>query len=121
MGYTFQPVNESVGPYQFGAFSFPILLEACGYLFGCIHYGAQWRCLGAETDYRLWGDNPDGSDTPYPAIMGGEFEVTEEEAQIMARIAKNFAAMQHMLPEEKNSAGLYTFSTASLAIKPVLL
>jgi hypothetical protein len=62
--------------------------------------------LGSDADERLWGDHPDGSDTPYPAILGGGFYVTNDEALIMARIAGNFAAMQRILPEENRSKGI---------------
>jgi len=86
MSYDLTPVNEEAGPFRFGAFSFPVLLEACGYLFACIHNGAKWYCaFGA--DPRM----PEGDE--YPRLLSNDgFAVTAEEARIMARVARNFVA-----------------------------
>jgi hypothetical protein len=93
MPYDLEPVNTTQPPFRFGAFSFPILLEACGYLFACIHSGPRWYCNFPE-DPRLEGTNPDGTDTPYPSLLGGGFVATAEEANVMARMAHNFVASQ---------------------------
>lgn len=105
MPYELEPVNPDAGPFRFGAFSFPVLLEACGYLFACAHNGSKWYA-NFPADPRMEGENPDGSDTPYPALLGGGFDVTEEEARIMAHMARNFVAIQKGLPEENRGNGM---------------
>jgi len=93
MSYDLIPVNEDAGDFRFGAFSFPVLLEACGCLFACIHNGAKWYCAFG-TDPRM----PEGDD--YPRLLSNDgFAVTAEEARIMARVARNFVAIQRTLPE----------------------
>lgn len=97
MGYDLAAKNEDAGDFHFGAFSFPILLEACGYLWPCIHNGGQWFCVFGA-DPRM----PEG-DT-YPQLLSNDgFEVTDEEAKIMARIARNFVAVQRRLPDENKT------------------
>ena len=105
MPYDLTPVNSEAGTFRFGAFSFPVLLEACGYLFTCVHAAARWHCAW-EADERMRGTNPDDSGELYPAILGGGFDVTDEEARMMARMARNFAAVQRTLPEENRTQDL---------------
>lgn len=84
MGYDLSPKNEAAGDFHFGAFSFPVLLEACGYLFSSISRGGQWYCA--------FGNDPRMGDT-YPMILSNDgFPVTEEEAKIMARDRAQFRA-----------------------------
>jgi len=98
MGYDLRPRNEAAGDFHFGAFSFPVLLEACGYLFSAVHSGGRWYCTFG-VDPRM-GDH-------YPLILSNDgFEVTDEEAKIMARIARNYIAIQRTLPDENTSEGL---------------
>ena len=98
MGYDFRANNSDAGDFYLGAFSFPVLLEACGYLFSSIHRGGQWYCAFG-TDPRM-GDK-------YPLILSNDgFSVTEIEAKIMARIARNFVAVQRTLPDENMSEGI---------------
>jgi hypothetical protein len=93
MSYDLQPKNKKLDTFTLGAFSFPILLEACGYLWPCIHNGGQWYCAFG-TDARM----PQGDD--YPRLLSNDgFKVTAEEARIMARVARNFVAIQRTLPE----------------------
>lgn len=100
MGYTLQARNKDAGSFDFGAFSFPVLLEACGYLFPAIQGGGRWYQVGGM-DERFASD--------YPGIISNDgFSVTAEEARIMARIARNFAAIQRSLPEEHRGGGLTT-------------
>jgi hypothetical protein len=98
MGYDLTPKNDDAGDFHFGAFSFPVLLEACGYLFSSIHNGGRWYCTFG-TDPRM-GDS-------YPLILSNDgFAVTDEEAKIMARIARNFVAVQRTLPDEQKGDGM---------------
>lgn len=97
MSYDLRPNNEELGEFDFGAFSWPILLEACGYYFIAIKKGPRWNFV-AGVDERM-GDT-------YPKILSNDgFQVTEEEAKVMARIARNFVATQRALPdtEEKDA------------------
>jgi hypothetical protein len=93
MGYDLKPKNEKEETFRFGAFSFPVLLEACGYLFSCVQVGAKW-CYAPGVDPRM-GDT-------YPRLMTNDgFPVTAEEAKIMARMARNFMAIQRSLPDNQ--------------------
>ena len=97
MGYDFRPVNPDAGDFHLGAFSFPVLLEACGYLFSSVNRGGQWYCAFGN-DPRM-GEN-------YPMILSNDgFKVTEEEAKIMARIARNVVLIQRTLPDENLGEG----------------
>lgn len=97
MGYDLSARNKDAGSFHFGAFSFPVLLDACGYLWPCIGNGAQWYCV--------WGVDPrmpDGDN--YPRIRSNDgFAVTAEEAKIMARVARNFVAIQRSLPDNNKA------------------
>lgn len=98
MGYDFTPNNATAGEFHLGAFSWPVLLDACGYFFAAIHHGPQWYCVWGR-DERM-GDH-------YPRILSNDgFEVTGEEAKIMARIARNYVAIQRSLPEENRGIGI---------------
>lgn len=92
MGYDLAPRNKELESFHFGAFSFPVLLEACGYLWPAIHGGARWYMIGG-VDPRLGGS--------YPAILSNDgFRVTALEARIMARVARNYVAIQRSLGPE---------------------
>jgi hypothetical protein len=109
MPYDLLPANYALKPFQFGAFSFPVLLDACGYLFACVHNGPRWYC-DFLADPRLKGEHPETGE-PYPTLLGGGFDVTAEEAGIMARMARNFVAIQRGLPEENRGTGMRSKST----------
>jgi hypothetical protein len=97
VGYDLRPVNKSAGNFHFGAFSFPIVLEACGYLFPAITRGSEWY-MPPNDDPRF--DVPEGA-TPYPGTLSNAgFAVTAEEACIMARVARNYVAVQRSLDAE---------------------
>lgn len=93
MSYDLRPAKRGVEEFRFGAFSFPILLAACGALWPCLHNGGQWFCAFG-VDPRM----PQGDD--YPRILSNDgFKVTAEEARIMARVARNVVAIQRLLPD----------------------
>ncbi len=93
MGYGLSPNNNELDSFHFGAFSFPVLLEACGYLFPCIHDGGSWYCAFGTDERMPTGDT-------YPRLLSNDgFKVTAEEARIMARVARNFVAIQRTLPD----------------------
>jgi hypothetical protein len=106
MGHDLYPNNEALPHFPMGlAWSF--LLEQCGAYFTCVSHGARWYSLWDErmsTHHHATDDDTEGRkdvvDTTYPAIICNcGFEVTEEEAKVMARIARNYAAIQRTLPE----------------------
>lgn len=98
MGYDLHSQNTEIDSFHFGAFSFPILLEACNYLWPCIYTSGRW--------YRVLGVDRRFVDEQYPELLSMDgFEVTEEEAHIMARIARNFVAVQRSLPETNRGGG----------------
>ena len=89
MGYDLYPTNENLESFQFGAFSWTHLLEQCGSYFACTQHGPQWYCVW-EQDKRMGDD--------YPMILSNDgFPVTAEESLVLARIARNYAAMQRTL------------------------
>jgi hypothetical protein len=94
MAYRLKPKRSGVDDFNFGAFSWIPLMEACGLLFPCMHDGGRWYCsFGA--DPRM----PTGDD--YPRIISNDgMKITEDEAMIMSRIARNLVAVQRSLPEE---------------------
>lgn len=97
MGYDLKANNSEQGWFKAGAFSFPILLEACGYLFPCIQNGGKWYCAFGVDERMPEGDT-------YPRLISNDgFKVTAEEARIMARIARNFVAIQRTLPDENET------------------
>lgn len=104
VSYDLKPNNPSLDWFRFGAFSFPILVEACGYLFACVQSGPKWYCAFG-VDPRM----PEGDE--YPRLLSNDgFQVTADEARIMARVARNYVAIQRTLPEpspeELATAGL---------------
>lgn len=97
MSYDLVPNDTTAGVFAMGVLSWPVLLEACGYLFPCIHNGGRWHCMFGVDDRMGTGE--------YPLILTNDgFPVTEEEARIMARIARNYVATQRLLPEDNESA-----------------
>jgi hypothetical protein len=94
MGYDLRAKNEKAEDFHFGAFSFPILIEACGYLFSAISIGPRWCTAQPNPDPRM-GEG-------YPMLLTNDgFPVTDEEAKIMARVARNFVAIQRGLPDNQ--------------------
>jgi len=91
--------NNDVDDFPFGAFSFPVLLQACGYLFPCVSHGGQWTFVPG-LDARM----PKRDD--YPRLISNDgFPVTDEEAKIMARMARNFVAIQRSIPSDQVDPG----------------
>jgi hypothetical protein len=94
MGYDLKADNAAAKSFHFGAFSFRVLLAECGLLWPVAHNGGQWYCV--------WGADPrmPEGDT-YPRLLSNDgFHVTADEARIMARVARNFVAIQRSLPED---------------------
>jgi hypothetical protein len=82
------------------------LLEQCGCYFTCISKGARWYAIFDErmsTHYHA-NENEEVekiTEIDYPAMLCNcGFEIVEEEAKVIARIARNYAAIQRTLPEE---------------------
>lgn len=94
MGYDLRANNKECEDFHFGAFSFPVLLDACGYLFICIHKGSRWFFISGIDERMPIGDK-------YPRLLSNDgMEITAEEAKIMARIAKNFVIIQNNLDDD---------------------
>lgn len=93
MGYDFAPTNDIEGFYL-GAFSWPILAENCfGSYFTCIHKGARWFFVKG-VDERM-GDE-------YPLLISNDnFPVTAEESLVIARMVRNYVAMQRSLSDDQ--------------------
>lgn len=91
MGYSLKPNNKKLKPFDFGAFSFPVLLGACGYLFESYHgqgiENGSWEMLIEPKDKRYVGKM-------YPPILCNDgFEVTAFEAKVMGVCALNFSRL----------------------------
>lgn len=104
MAYDLEPNNKELKRFRLG--SLPHLLEQCGAYFTCISRGARWYTVFDERMSTHHHDTDgDGErelviDQHYPAIICTcGFDVTEEEAKVMARIARNYAAIQRTLEE----------------------
>src|SRR5258708_30018815 len=103
MSYHLIPNNKELQLFRLA--SLPHLLEQCGAYFTCISKSARWYTLWDERMSTHYHENDKGEreqviDQHYPAIICQcGFEVTEEEAKVMARIARNYAAIQHTLEE----------------------
>ena len=95
MGYDLQPRNKELEQFYLRAFSFPVLLVICGYLWPCINRGPKWCCVFG-VDERM----PKGQTSP-TLITNDGFRVTAEEARIMARMTRNFVAIQRSLPDQE--------------------
>jgi hypothetical protein len=90
MGYHFTPNNQESKDFYLGAFSWPILVEAFGYLFPELHKSGKYFYLRGVDD--RYDDGTLGTNDNFP--------VTAEEAKIMARMARNYVAIQRSLPEQ---------------------
>jgi hypothetical protein len=98
MGYDLKALNAEVEGFSMGAFSWPVILEFCSYLWPMAHDGGRW--------YRVTGIDP-RFDGDYPPVLSNDgFEVNAEEARIMARLCRNFVAVQRTLPDENMASGL---------------
>jgi hypothetical protein len=91
MGYDLKPNNEEAGWFHFGAFSWPVLLEQFGCLFQQVNYMSKFYVVNAG-DKRF--------ETGAMLTSNDAFPVTAEEAAIMARMTRNYVAIQRSLPEQ---------------------
>lgn len=88
MGYELAPHNKGIDEFHFGAFSYPILIEACGAYFTCIQEGAHWEFVPGLDERMPKGDT-------YPRLLSNDgFPVKSHEAKVMARCARNYAAIK---------------------------
>ncbi len=98
MGYDLKPNNKELKPFHFPGYLH--LLEQCGAYFTCIFQGARWYSLWDErmSMHRHVNEDDELEQVvdQYPSIICncGGFDVTEEETKVMARIARNYAAIQ---------------------------
>jgi hypothetical protein len=106
MVYDFHANNEALETFRMGV-DWPYLLEQCGAYFPCMFKGARWYMLYDErmTTHHHASEDDENVEREqvteqYPAIICNcGFEVTKEEAKVLARIAQNFAAIQRTLKE----------------------
>lgn len=92
MGFDLTPKKKGVEDFHFGAFSWPVLLEACGYLFPSITGEGKYCCPNTQKDWVQIGTN-DG------------FSIGATDAKLMARVARNFVAIQRTLGPEAEKLG----------------
>lgn len=122
MAYDLKPNNTELAWFRLG--SLPHLLEQCGAYFTCMQHGARWYTVWDERMSRHYHENAEGEREwvmlrDYPAILCqcGGFEVTEEEARVLARIARNYAAIQRTLDEPSEEEKIQPIDTPDF-LKP---
>lgn len=93
MGYDLQANNSDLKDFHFGAFSWPVLLEAFNYLFPSLCKDGQFYVV-LGVDPRM----PEGDQGARLSTNDG-FLVTEEEAKIMARLTRNYVVVQRSLDD----------------------
>lgn len=92
MSFDFRATKRGVEDFRLGAFSWPVLLEACGYLFPCINGQGRYCCPADQKAWVQIGTN-DG------------FKVSAADAKLMARVARNFVAIQRTLGPDAEKLG----------------
>lgn len=90
MGYDLYAKNEELDRFHFGAFSWPILEEVFGYLFPYITSKGRWYAVYIDPRFDEHG---------FPDTNDG-FPVTDNEAKIMARMTRNFVAIQRSITDD---------------------
>ncbi len=104
MGHDLYANNKELSPLHMAG-AWLHLLEQCGSYFTYVSHGARWYMVFDERMTTHYHSNEDDeretvTDTNYPAIICNcGFEITEEEAKVVARIARNYASMQRTLKE----------------------
>lgn len=94
MGYDFHAVNKELDHFHMGAFLWPYFLEQCGAYFLCMSHGAKYYFVSG-IDERM----PEGDD--YPRLISNDgFPVTDEEAKVLSRIARNYVTIQRGLEDQ---------------------
>lgn len=94
MGYDLKPIKRDTEDFHFGAWSWPVLVEACGYLFACVSIGARY-CYQPDADERFKAG---------PTLITNDgIKITATEAKLMARVARNFVAIQRGLPDDSDA------------------
>lgn len=119
MGHDLYANNKSLEPLHMGS-AWIHLLEQCGTYFPFVSQGARWY-MPYDQRMTTHFHEPEGDangerapviDKHYPAIICNcGFEITEEEAKVLARIARNYAAIQRTLkepPEEELNVPITT-------------
>lgn len=115
MGYDLSAANKELEPFHFGTFSFPFVIEACGYLFPCTSNAAgsngQWEAVFGVDDRMPEGDT-------YPKLLSNDgFKVTAFEAKVMARCCRNFVHIKRGTIREDFLEKMWAFSDWAEASK----
>lgn len=91
MTYDLRPNNTEIQSFKMSGFHWPLILEQCGTYFAAVFHKARFFYVSGIDD--RMGDSEDG-----PAILLNDgFSVTEEEAKVLARITRNYIAIQRDL------------------------
>lgn len=86
MGYDFSALKKGTEDFYLGAFSWPVLLEAFGYLFPCVSGSGMYCSAGGKA--REWTQ----------LVSNDNFKISSADAKLMARCARNYVAIQRSLP-----------------------
>ena len=98
MSIVFTPRHRPLGPFRMGTASWAYLLGVAGPVIP-----GFWQQSGPRW-YRIHVD-PRFKDTAYPEVLGDSgrhFYVKAPEARQLANVARNWATIQQVLPEEHN-------------------
>ena len=93
--YHLVPNNQASKTFRMSAFHWPLILEQCGTYFAAIFHQTRWFYV-SSLDERM-GDSEEGPSI----ILNDGFPVTGTEAKVLARITKNYIAMQRELDPNK--------------------
>ncbi|MEK3787582.1 hypothetical protein [Paenibacillus sp. FSL K6-1230] len=94
MAYDFMRRNPEAGDFRLGVVAWPALIEyAFGCLFPCMSKNGRWA-YSAKTDKRFKTEHN------YPILLSNSrMRVTSAEAKVMARMTRNFVAIQRTLDD----------------------
>lgn len=82
------PIDPERTDFHFSAFTWPRVIQACGYLFPYVERGGRWF-HAPEADPLVTDENPYGY-----RLLGSndDFEVSED-ARLIARCVRNYVAL----------------------------
>lgn len=92
MSYDLKANNKDLEDFGFGSFTWSSFLQdCCGTLFPIVLKGGQYYCVSSEDCKEMIVDD-------YPNILScNGFEVSDVESKIIARMTRNYVAIQRSL------------------------
>lgn len=101
MSYDLRPVNEEAGVFQFGGFSWAVVVQSWGFLFPYQTRDGKYFAVEMDEDrqIKVWNEETDDGwiedTTRLPLVDSNDgFMVNADECPFIARCARNLAAWQ---------------------------